>query len=80
ALARELPRLPVPLHVVHGASDTAIPVSSARSATAKVPHGSFELVAGLGHLLHEERPDLAAATISHMLSGVDPVPAEGVSA
>lgn len=67
ALARDLPRLPVPLHVVHGSRDTAIPTSNARSATAKARDGRFELISGLGHLLHEERPELAAAMIAHLL-------------
>jgi magnesium chelatase accessory protein len=54
-----LPRLPVPLHVVHGDADRAIPIAVAREAAA-LARGGFEALPGLGHLAHEERPELAA--------------------
>lgn len=61
-LQRALPHLPVPLTIVHGAQDRAISVADARRA-ARLAKAQLELVPGLGHLLHEERPDLAAARI-----------------
>lgn len=65
-LARALPRLAVPLHVAHGDRDSAIPVATARDAAGRVPHGSFELLPGLGHLAHEERPALAIDIINRI--------------
>lgn len=62
-LERALPHLPVPLTIVHGAEDRAIRASDARRA-AWLAQAGFELVPGLGHLLHEERPDLAAEWIA----------------
>jgi len=69
ALQRALPRLAVPVHVLHGDRDSAIPVSAARRAAGSVGDGRFELVPGLGHLLHEERPELAAAAMRAILDG-----------
>ena len=61
-LERALPHLPVPLAIVHGASDRAISTADARKA-ARLAKAGLELVPGAGHLLHEEKPDLAAARI-----------------
>lgn len=69
ALQRALPGLAVPVHVLHGDRDSAIPVSAAKRAAGSVRDGRFELVPGLGHLLHEERPELAVAAMSAILAG-----------
>lgn len=61
-LERALPHLPIPLTIVHGADDRAIAPADARRA-ARLAKATFELVPGTGHLLHEERPDLAAEWI-----------------
>ena len=61
-LVRALPHLPVPLAIVHGANDRAISVGDARRA-ARLAKGEIEAVSGVGHLLHEERPALAAQRI-----------------
>jgi magnesium chelatase accessory protein len=63
SLSRRLPRLAPPLHVAHGTNDSAIPLSSAERAAAIVARGSFEAMPSLGHLAHEERPQLAADII-----------------
>jgi len=62
-LERALPHLRVPLTIVHGAEDRAIRPVDARRA-ARLAHAEFELVPGVGHLLHEEQPDLAAEWIA----------------
>jgi len=61
AFARDLPRLQVPLLLIHGARDAAIPLASAREAAAVVGNARLETLAGLGHLAHEERPAEIAA-------------------
>lgn len=55
-LVRDLPRLPTPLLLVHGAGDAMVPPATMREAAAKVAGARTELVAGLGHLAHEEQP------------------------
>lgn len=62
ALAAALPRLPVQLTVAHGARDATIrPADGERAANAA--NGSFTVLPGLGHLAHEERPEVAAQLI-----------------
>lgn len=55
----QLPRLPAPLWLAHGERDAAVPLDRAR----EVPAARLIVMDGLGHLAHEERPDLAAALI-----------------
>lgn len=63
SLQRDLPKLEVPLVLLHGDADAAIPLASARDAAALVPHGTVAALAGLGHLAHEEHPAAVAARI-----------------
>ena len=63
-LARLLPAIPSPVTLLHGEHDNAIPLDSVRKAAALLPAAQLELLSGLGHLAHEERPDLAAAAIT----------------
>lgn len=62
-LKRDLPALKLPLLVIHGDGDTAIPLAKAREATAQVPGARLEVLAGLGHLAHEEAPERVAGMI-----------------
>lgn len=62
-LKRDLPGLHVPLHIIHGERDAAIPLAKAREAGALVPGATFEVLPGLGHLAHEEAPDMIAAMV-----------------
>ena len=66
---RDLPRLSVPLRLLHGEADTAIPIANARAAAAKVPDRLLLPRPGLGHLAHEERPDEVAALIRQFAGG-----------
>jgi magnesium chelatase accessory protein len=64
ALERDLPRLPVPLLAVVGARDTTLPPDEGERVRHVVPGATVETLAGLGHLAHEERPDLVATRIA----------------
>jgi magnesium chelatase accessory protein len=64
ALERDLPRLPVPLLAIVGARDNTLPPEEGERVRQRVPGASVETLAGLGHLAHEERPDLVAARIA----------------
>lgn len=57
-----------PVLMVHGESDPAIPLSWAREAHGWLPNAQLEVLAGLGHLAHEEAPDKVAALISAFLA------------
>ncbi len=65
-LAIDLPGLSVPLRLIHGEADAAIPVSSARAATARVMGATIETLPALGHLAHEEDPSRVAASIERI--------------
>lgn len=60
SLARDLPRLALPMLLVHGDGDAAIPVASARAAAAQVARAQITSLPGLGHLAHEEQPVVIA--------------------
>jgi magnesium chelatase accessory protein len=66
-LKRDLPGLAVPLHIIHGERDAAIPVAKAREAAALVPGAMIEVLPELGHLAHEEAPDLIVSRIRDLL-------------
>ena len=63
-LARLLPEIAAPVTLLHGERDSAVPLDSVRRAAALLPGARLEVLPGLGHLAHEEQPDLAVAAIS----------------
>ena len=69
-LAAALPTLRAPLLLIHGEADAAIPTASVQRSAADVPGARLELLPGLGHLAHEERPDLVAAMIERFAAQV----------
>ncbi|MCU0967360.1 MAG: alpha/beta fold hydrolase [Rubrivivax sp.] len=66
ALARELPALPAPLHLLVGAADRATPPRQARRVAALRPGSTVEVVPRAGHLVHEED----AAAVARWLVGL----------
>lgn len=62
-LARDLPRLTVPLVLVVGTNDRTVPPADAERVRALLPSARIVRLPELGHLAHEERPDLVAALI-----------------
>lgn len=62
-LARDLPRVRTPSLFVHGDKDAAIPLDSVERAAALMPGGQVEVLAGLGHLAHEEQPARVAPLV-----------------
>jgi magnesium chelatase accessory protein len=64
ALRRDLARLEVPLLLIHGAADAAIPLADAQAAALIVTGARLESLATLGHLAHEEKPHDIAALIT----------------
>ena len=63
-LDRDLPRLGQPLVLAYGDRDATVPPEVSHRTARRVPGARLERLAGLGHLAHEERPDLAAAIIA----------------
>ena len=69
-LKRDLPGLKVPLLLIHGDGDTAIPLAKAREAATLVPGVTLEVLSGLGHLAHEEAPERVADMITVFVTGL----------
>lgn len=63
-LLHDLPRLTTPLVLVTAAADRSIPPAVARQVREILPDAVIERLAGLGHLAHEERPDLIAHLVT----------------
>ncbi len=63
ALGRDLARLSSPLLLVVGENDKTVLPEDARRAQQRLPQARLLTLPGLGHLAHEERPDLVAAII-----------------
>jgi len=62
-LWHDLGRLTVPLLLVVGANDRAVPPAQAARVRDTVLGATLVSMAGLGHLAHEERPDDTAAVV-----------------
>ena len=62
-LLHDLPRLATPLLLIAAANDRSISPDVARQVREILTHAIIERVAGLGHLAHEEQPQLIAQLI-----------------
>ena len=67
-LLRDLPRLEPDLLLVVGERDRTIAPAKAERIAAILPAARIERLPGLGHLAHEERPDLAAGIVLRELA------------
>jgi magnesium chelatase accessory protein len=68
ALGRSFGRVDLPVLLVVGASDRAVPPSDAREVARRLPDARIETVPGAGHLVHEEKPaEIAALVGAEML-------------
>ena len=63
SLQRDLPQVQPRVRLIHGAKDAAVPTSAAQQAARLIPQAQLNVLAGLGHLAHEERADLVAQAI-----------------
>jgi magnesium chelatase accessory protein len=64
SLKRDLPALKSPIALFAGEDDAAVPPLVADQVAALIPNGTVRKFADLGHLAHEEAPDLLAAAIT----------------
>lgn len=68
-LLAELPRLDLPVLLLAGAGDRAVPPETSEAAARALPRAEVEIWRGAGHLLHEERPAETAARIRAFAAG-----------
>ena len=62
-LARDLPKLKVPLTIIVGSGDRTIPPADAQRLRRLLPGAAVVSMPGLGHLAHEEQPEQTAELI-----------------
>ena len=67
-LRRALPRLAVPLTLVVGTKDRAIPPEVSERVARMVKDANVETLPGLGHLAHEEAPERVAEMMLRVLA------------
>jgi magnesium chelatase accessory protein len=65
-LIRDLRRLEPRLLLVAGAKDSAVPPDQAVRVRDLAPSATVEVLPGLGHLAHEERPDLISRLVEQL--------------
>jgi magnesium chelatase accessory protein len=63
ALHRDLPRLTTPVHLIAGERDRTVPAAAAQQVQRLFSRASVEVLPGLGHLAHEEAPEVVAQSI-----------------
>ncbi len=66
-LERALPEIANPVLLIHARGDNAVPLSGVEAAARKLPDATLEVLDGLGHLAHEERPEEVAQLIAEFL-------------
>lgn len=70
AMPGALRKLDLPVVLLAGGNDRTVPPEQAARVAALLPRARVERLPGLGHLAHEERPDLVAAAIVAFVDGV----------
>ena len=77
SLARDLPRLQVPLALIVARGDKAVSPDAAEKITALVPNARIAWLGGAGHLAHEEKPDAVRDLIVGMAEEAGVLAAQG---
>lgn len=70
-LIRRLGQIDVPVLMLTGARDKAVSPSVSRDAAARMPNAVWRDLPALGHLMHEERPDVIAQQVLEFLEKPD---------
>jgi magnesium chelatase accessory protein len=64
SLLGQIDRIQCPVLLLAGALDGTVPPDVSQTAAARLPYGEARVLPGLGHLMHEEAPELIAGEIS----------------
>ena len=67
-LEKWLHRITVPTHVVWGGHDRVLPPALAAEWGRRIPGAKVEIVAGCGHWVAHERPDVLTASLTRFLT------------
>ncbi|WP_254849174.1 alpha/beta fold hydrolase [Mycobacterium sp. GA-1841] len=69
----QLTSFPCPALIVHGARDPGVPVARARTAATLIPDAQLKVVAGAGHWVQRDQPDVVSDAIRGFLRGIGAV-------
>jgi len=61
--------IPCPVLVLAGAEDRAIPTSQQRKIPSVIPHAVYEEIAGAGHVVYLEKPEVFWPRLRRFLGG-----------
>lgn len=61
-----------PALIIHGDRDAGVPVARARAAAALIPHAELKVVAGAGHWVQRDQPDVVVAAVIDFLRRLPP--------
>lgn len=61
-----LPKLSVPVALIHGDADVLIPIGRAREVQSAVSHAKLSILPGLGHMPMLEAPAAVAEALEHL--------------
>ena len=71
-LVRAAPGIDAPVLLLAGDRDGTVPPRVSRDMAARLPRATLRIEPGLGHLMHEEAPDLTAGASIAFLDGAAP--------
>ncbi len=71
-LMARLPSLALPVLLITGDKDTAVPPAVSRDAAAHMPVAVYAEIAGFGHLVHEEAPEAVAQVLLPWVASREP--------
>ena len=73
-LLDRLESITAPVLFLIGAEDKTVPPRIGEAAAARLPNASCKTLPNLGHLAHEEAPEVVSAAISQAITHTAPVP------
>jgi pimeloyl-ACP methyl ester carboxylesterase len=65
----DLPRIRIPVCVIHGTEDALMPIAGAQAMAAAIPGARFVAIEGAGHVPSLEKPEETAAAMLAFLAG-----------
>lgn len=68
----QLASFPCPTLIIHGDRDAGVPVARARAAAELIPHAELKVVAGAGHWVQRDQPDVVIAAMMDFLRRLPP--------